>query len=184
MRARERLSLHGRHWLVVALLALGIGATLTACAGASTSGARATSAATATAAPANTPTPGGPPTPTSTPLPGAANLSGETDICTAPVSVSTQLLPEIPAYYGQLRLAQSDNGNFEYGYCVSASVDTIAAFYIAQLPGKGWQNVQKFTNGAARNIIATRGGERLTITVSPDTLQTSNADLLIIVNNQ
>lgn len=184
MRARDRRQPQGRHRLVGALLALGIGATVAACAGGGSGGAQAGAAPTATVAPANTPTPGGPPTPTSTPLPGAANLSGETDICTAPISVTTTLLPEIPAYNGQLRLAQSNNGNYEYGYCVSASVDTVAAFYIAQLPGKGWQNVQKFTNGSARNIIATRGGERLTITASPDTLQSGDVDLLVIVNNQ
>lgn len=122
--------------------------------------------------------------PTATPLPGSGNLVGATDICTAAVSVSTQLPADIPPYNAQLRLAQSNNGNSEFGYCASASVDTIASFYAAQLPGKGWQNIQTFHNNATRNIIATRGSENLTITVSPDVLQQGNADLLIIVQGE
>jgi len=159
---------------------LGVSAALVACDEAATTAQQ--PLPTSTSAPAATPTVGGPPTPTITPLPGAANLAGATDICTSPVSVSTTLLPEIPAYSGQLRLAEASNGNAEYGYCASASVDAITSFYTSQLPGKGWQDIQTFTNGSARNIIASRGSERLTITVSPDVVQTSNADLLIIVN--
>jgi hypothetical protein len=171
-----------RRWLAVSLLTLGLGATLAACGEAGASATQPTPISTGISAPSATPTAGGPPTPTLTPLPGAANLAGATDICTAPISVATALLPEIPAYDGQLRLAQASNGNAEYGYCVSATVDAVTAFYAAQLPAKGWQNIQTFTNSASRNIIATRGSEHLTITVSPDVVQTSNADLLIIVN--
>lgn len=170
-------------WLALLLLALGLGATMAACGETGASATQPTPTSTNASAPAATSTAGGQPTPTFTPLPGAANLAGATDICTSPISVSTALLPEIPAYDGQLRLAQVSNGNAEYGYCASASVDAIASFYVAQLPGKGWQNIQTFTNSASRNIIATRGdAEHLTITVSPDVVQTSNADLLIIVN--
>ena len=182
MRARVTSMGRERRWLAITLLTLGLGATLAACGESATSATQPTPTVTGVSAPAASPTAGGPPTPTITPLPGSANLSGATDICTSPISVSTTLLPEIPPYNGQLRLAETSNGNAEYGYCASASVDTITSFYVAQLPGKGWQNIQTFTNSASRNIIATRGSEHLTITVSPDVVQTSNADLLIIVN--
>jgi len=165
---------------------LGLSLTLSACAASSSaqSGTPTTGVATATSAPAATPTPGGPATPTITPLPGSANLAGATDICTSAISVSTQPPAEIPAFDGQLRLAQSSGGASEFGYCSSSSVQSIAAYFTAQLPGKGWQNIQTFTNDTTRNIIATRGGESLTITVSPDVVQTGNADLLIIVVGQ
>jgi hypothetical protein len=187
MGVRIALSGRGRWQALASVLALGLCVLLAACVPTAPSAARSTptaSAATATSAPPATPTMGGPPTPTITPLPGAGNLAGATDICTSPISVSTTLPAEIPAYSGQLRLAQSNNGDAEFGYCSGDSVDTITSFYTAQLPGKGWQSIQTFTNNATRNIIATRGGENLTITVSPDVVQTGSADLLIILTGQ
>ncbi len=182
MIARGKPQLRERRGAMMGLIIVGLCATLTACAAGSTSASTATPIATVTLAPPATLTPGGPPTPTITPLPGSANLAGATDICTSPISVSTTLPPEIPPYNGQLRLAETNKGDAEFGYCASDSVDAITSFYTAQLPGKGWQNIQTFTNNATRNLIATRGSERLTITVSPDVVQTGNADLLIIVN--
>jgi hypothetical protein len=184
MEARLAQIPGARQWLLISLLALGLCATLTACASASPSVAQSTPGATVTSAPLATPTPGGPPTPTITALPGAGNLAGATDICTSPITVSTTLPAEIPPYEGQLRLAQTNNGDGVYGYCSTASVDAITSFYTAQLPGKGWQKIQTFTNNATRNIIATRGSESLTITVSPDVVQTGSADLLIILQGQ
>lgn len=182
MDARTGVIASGRRRLVVGALALSLSlcAMLTACA----SGSAATPPAAPTTIAAATLTPGGPPTPTSTPLPGAGNLAGATDICASPINVATTLPAEIPPYNAQLRIAQSNNGDSVYGYCASASVDAIATFYTEQLPGKGWRNIQTFTNNATRNLIATRGGENLTITVSPDVMQSGKADLLIIVNGQ
>ncbi len=179
-----------RHRLRISLLALSLCALLGGCATAAPSATTTSTpaAATATSAPAATLTPGGPPTPTITPLPGSGNLAGATDICTSAINVTTTLPAEIPPYTGQLRLAQTNNDNGSqdgvYGYCSGDSVDAITAFYVAQLPGKGWQGIQTFDNNATRNIIATRGSEQLTITVSPDVVQTGSADLLIIVKGQ
>ena len=167
---------------MISTLTLCLGATLAACASGANSGA-AQATATPTSALSATATTGGPPAPTSTPLPGSTNLAGVTDICTSKANVTKPLLPELPAYNGQLRLAtQTTGGAYEYGYCVRASVDTVTAFYKAQLPGKGWTNIQTFDNSATRNLIATHGAEQLTMTVSPDVVQAGNADLLIIVN--
>lgn len=177
-RAIERKA--RRRQASIALVSLGLCALFTGCASSATGSVSATPSATATSAPVATVTPGGPPTPTVTPLPGSANLAGATDICTTPVSVSTTLPPEIPPYNGQLRLAQASGGAAEFGYCTADSVAAITAYYVSQLPGKGWQNIQTFDNNATRNIIATRGSENLTVTVSPDVVQTGSADLLII----
>jgi hypothetical protein len=165
-----------------ALIALGLGLALAGC---DTGGATSTRspAATATLSSMATTTTG-PASQTGTALPGSGNLVGATDICTATVSVNTALPADIPAYDAQLRLADTNNGNGEYGYCVNASVDAIASFYMTQLPGKGWQSIQKFDNNATRNIIASRGKENLTITVSPDVLQSGSTDLLIIEQGQ
>src|SRR6185312_10865338 len=164
MGARNALLARGRRQALVCLLALSFAALLAACAPAAPSVTSATTpAVTSTSAPPATPTFGGPPTPTATALPGGGNLAGATDICTSQISVATTLPAEIPAYNGQLRLAQTNNGDAEFGYCTGDSVDTITSFYTAQLPGKGWQNIQTFTNNATRNIIATRGNENLTI---------------------
>lgn len=185
MGAQARPSRGRRGRALLCALALGACVTLVGCDTGSTNAARsATPAATATDAPPPTPTQGGPPTPTITPLPGAGNLAGATDICTSPISVSTTLPPEIPPYTGQLRLAETSGSNAEFGYCTSDNVDTVANFYKAQLPGKGWQDIQTFTNNATRNLIATRGGENLTITVSPDVVETGSSDLLIILTGQ
>jgi hypothetical protein len=185
MRAHAWGAAGRRGWALLCLLALVGCVTLVGCDTGSTNAKHsATPAATATDAPPPTPTQGGPPTPTITPLPGAGNLAGATDICTSPISVSTALPSEIPPYNGQLRLAETSGSNAEFGYCTSDNVDTVASFYKAQLPGKGWQNIQTFTNNATRNLIATRGAENLTITVSPDVVETGSSDLLIILTGQ
>lgn len=185
MGARIARIARSRRRALACLFALSLATLLAACASAAPSVAKTTPpAATSTNAPPATPTLGGPPTPTFTALPGAGNLAGATDICTSAINVSTTLPPEIPPYNGQLRLAQTNNGDAEFGYCSGDSVDTITSFYAAQLPGKGWQKIQTFTNNATRNIIATRGNENLTITVSPDVIQTGSADLLIILTGQ
>ncbi len=186
MGAHMRRAVGRRGRALICLLALGFSVTLAGCDTGAHSAAQAKTPtlATPTLAPPPTPTPGGAPTPTITPLPGSGNLAGATDICTSAISVSTTLPPEVPAYSGQLRLAETSGSNAEFGYCTSDNVDTIANFYKAQLPGKGWQQIQTFTNNATRNIIATRGSENLTITISPDVVQTGSSDLLIILTGQ
>lgn len=181
MRARAHWSRRAKHGLIIAALTLGFGVTLAACS--SSSGSAQQSTPTVTASSSVTPTTGGPPAPTATSLPGSGNLAGVTDICTSKPNLTQPLLSELPAYNAPLRLAtQTTGGAHEYGYCVSAGVDTVLSFYTAQLPGKGWTHIQTFVNNATRNLIATRGAEQLTITISPDVVQAGNADLLIIVS--
>ncbi|MDE3228469.1 MAG: hypothetical protein KGO05_01210 [Chloroflexota bacterium] len=179
MQAQAQRDRRIHRGLIGAALALGMGAALVACGSPSTAS-QATPTATAASVASATPTAGGP---TATPLPGSGNLAGVTDICTSKPNLTQTLRPELPAYNANLRLAtQTTGGAYEYGYCVSADVDTILKFYTAQLPGKGWTSIQTFINNATRNLIATRGAEQLTITISPDVVQAGNADLLIIVS--
>ncbi len=172
--------------LRAAALLVALGVSLAACgSGASSSATTATptlpggqataTLSSATSAPRSSPTA----------TPGSVAQSGSLDICepVTPTPVSISVLPEIPAYpNGRLLLAESKDGNAEYGYCATDPVSTVAAFYTQALPGKDWQNIQTFTNLSTKNIIATRGAnESVTITISPDTLRAGNTDLLIIV---
>lgn len=81
-------------------------------------------------------------------------------------------------------LAEADGPISEFGYCIHDTVSAVANYYARSLPGKGWSDVQTYINLATENITATRGNETLTITVSPDTLQSGNTDLLIILQGQ
>lgn len=191
--ARRMLARAGEAWsgahqarLSAAGLFLVLGLLLAACSSGGSSGAntatptipigQATATlASATNAPSSSPTAS----------PGSVAQSGSLDICkpVTPTPVSISVLPEIPPYpNGRLLLAESKDGNAEYGFCASDPVSAVATFYTQALPGKGWQNIQTFTNLSTKNIIATRGAnESVTITISPDTLQAGNTDLLIIV---
>ena len=176
---------HGARLSVVGLF-VALGVLLAACAsGGSSSAATATPTIPAGQATATLASATGTPAFLATATSGSVAQSGSLDIChpATPTPVTASVPPEIPPYpNGQLSLAESSDGNAEFGYCVSDSVSVVTAFYTGGLPGKGWQNIQTFANLSTENIIATRGAtESLTITISPDTLQTGKTDLLVIV---
>ncbi|HEY7974130.1 MAG TPA: hypothetical protein VID72_02210 [Ktedonobacterales bacterium] len=159
---------------------------LAACDVGGASGANSTPTLPAGQATATLPGVSGTATPSPTPLSGGAAQAGATEICvpSAPLPISISVPAEIPPYpNGQLRLASAvGSNNADFGYCTPDSVSVVAAFYTQALPGKGWQNIQTFVNLGTENIIGTRGsGESVTITISPDSLQSSATDLLIIV---
>jgi hypothetical protein len=131
------------------------------------------------------------PTGAGTPTPTAAGVagSGSLDICqpVTPTPIQISVPPEIPVYQGaQIKLAEANGPTSEFGYCITGSVSAVASFYTQALPGKGWGNIENFVNLNTENIIASRQSpdQSLTITVSPDTLQPGNVDLLIILQTQ
>jgi hypothetical protein len=177
---------HGRRAATGASLTLALALLLAACASGPTGGRSATptlpSEASATLAAG---TSSGKPTPSPTPA-GVAG-SGSLDICqpVTPTPITISVPAEIPIYgSGQIKLAEADGPTSEFGYCIHDTVSAVGNFYAKALPGKGWSNVQVYVNLATENITATRGSETLTITVSPDTLQPGNTDLLIILQGQ
>ncbi|HEX9035871.1 MAG TPA: hypothetical protein VF808_02675 [Ktedonobacterales bacterium] len=171
--------------LAVAILAAALGL------GGCTSGsASATSTPTATlpSAQATATTPGGSSTTSATPTSAGIAGSGSLDICqpVTPTPIQISVPPEIPVYSGsQIKLAEANNsGVSEFGFCIAGSVNSVAAYYQQALPSKGWTNLQTYTNLGTVNITAGRASEAVTITISPDTLQRGNTDLLIILQAQ
>src|SRR5579859_3451435 len=172
-------------------LFVALGLLLAACgSGGSSSAATATSTipagqATATLASATT-TPATNPTAT----PASVAQSGSLDICqpVTPTPVQISVPAEIPVYQsGQIKLAEANTttNTSEFGFCIPDSVSAVASFYTHALPGKGWDNLNTFINLGTENVTATRGSsETVTITISPDTLQQGNTDLLIILQGQ
>ena len=123
---------------------------------------------------------------TPSPTPAGVAGSGSLDICqpVTPTPIQIGVPSEIPVYPGgQIKLAEANGPTSEFGYCITGSVSAVGTFYAQALPGKGWSDIKTFINLATENIIATHQNpnESLTITVSPDTLQQGNVDLLIIL---
>jgi hypothetical protein len=188
MMARADRTWRGAHMarLRAAGLLLALGLALVACdAGGSSSSATATSTVPAGQATVTPTSASGTPASSPTTSPGSVAQSGSLDIChpATPTPVTASIPQEVPPYpNGRLLLAQANGSDAEFGYCATDSVSVVTAFYTQGLPGKGWKNIQTFSNLSTVNIIATRGAnESLTITISPDTLQAGNTDLLIIV---
>ncbi len=180
----------GRSLALGSLLALGL--MMAACGSGGSSSAATTTTPTlpisqSTGTVLTTPGSGAPlPSPTSAGVAG----SGSLDICqpVTPTPVQISVPTEIPIYQsGQIKLAEANpaTSTSEFGFCIPDTVSAVASFYTQALPGKGWANLKTFVNLGTENITATRGpSETVTITVSPDTLQSGDTDLLIIMQNQ
>lgn len=136
-----------------------------------TANATVTTGGTATAA-ADTPTP--------TAISGPGAQLGSSQFCSQKPNVSAQLPASIPAYpSAELRLSQADGSNSIYGLCTTASVSAVIQFYADQLPGKGWQQLQRNSNDPAEQITARRSGDSVTITVYPDAQIGNETDIII-----
>jgi hypothetical protein len=112
--------------------------------------------------------------------------SGSLDICqpVTPTPVEASVPSEVPVYStGTLKLAETNSAanTSEFGFCIPDSVANIGNFYAQQLLAKGWGSINTFNNLGTQNFTAKRGSESITITISPDTLQQGNCDLLIIL---
>ncbi len=177
------LTWHAARWCVV-LVAL-VMLLLTACEGGSggpvsaagtpgsggTNAPTATSDGTATAA-VDTATP--------TPISGPGAQFGSSQFCSQKPSVSVQLPPTIPPYpNAELRLSQADGANSIYGLCTTVAVNVAIQFYADQLPGKGWQQLQRNSNNPVEQIMAKRSGENVTITIYPDAVIANETDIII-----
>lgn len=160
---------------------------LAACSGSTTpTGQSAT--ATATDAGASATTPSGSvtqgPQATYTPIdngtPGA--VLGTGDYCAAQPNVSATLPSNIPTYPGaQMLLGQIQGSTGVFALCSGDSVQTVNAFYTAQLPAHNWQQITntqitdsvQFTacTGQCGSVTPVPGSHatNLIITIEPDT---------------
>lgn len=119
-------------------------------------------------------------TATPTPISGPGAQFGSSQFCSQKPSVSVQLPPSIPAYpNAELRLSQADGANSIYGLCTTAAVTVAIQFYADQLPGKGWQQLQRNSNNPVEQITAKRSGSNVTITIYPDAVVANETDIII-----
>ena len=175
--------------VVVVLGLMACFALLAACESGSPGGAAsatATTAATSGTSAATTTTVSGSPTPTFTPQSGQGNQAGVADICTASPSVKISLPTSVPSYPGAtLILAENIGGNDEIGFCATAAATDVVRYYQQQIPHTGWSQVSTFSSNGSTSLLGTKGGSNstITVTISPDTINTSQVDILVIVNN-
>ncbi|MEO7001220.1 MAG: hypothetical protein ABI068_05425 [Ktedonobacterales bacterium] len=166
-------------------------ALLAACAAGSPGGSASATATTAstggTGGATTSTTTSGSPTPTFTPQSGQGNQAGVADICTATPSVKIALPANVPSFPGStLILAENIGGNDEVGFCATAAASAVVSYYQQQIPTKGWSQVSTFTSNGSTSLLATKGASSsstLTVTISPDTINTNQVDILVIVNN-
>lgn len=172
---------------IVALAGACLCLLLAACSSGSTSTTQTgTATGTAVAGAATTPAGSGTqaPQPTYTPInggtPGA--VLGTGDYCASKPDVSASLPSNIPTYPGaQMLLGQIQGNTGVFALCSGDSVQTVDAFYAAQLPAKNWQQItntqvttsEQFTacTGQCGSVTPVPGSHatNLIITIEPDT---------------
>lgn len=138
-------------------------------------------------------------TPTATPIPNVTLVAGQNtatptqvivggqgaqvgvnDICTAQAHITASVPSNVPAYPGaELRITESG----EYGWCSSAAAGDIGAYYVAQLPGKGWQSVSGHALGTGQQVTALSGRTSLVATIMPDTRTIGKTNILIVLQS-
>lgn len=122
-------------------------------------------------------------TPTVTPKPGTSGVQGVAEFCAQPPSVAVQLPASIPAYpNAQLRVSQTSGGNGLYGMCTSDSVSAVASYYTAQLPAKGWQQVQSSTIQNVQQLTASQGNAHVILTIEPDAQLSGTTQIIILTS--
>ncbi|MGZ3676378.1 MAG: hypothetical protein ACXVCO_18905 [Ktedonobacterales bacterium] len=175
---------NARRWLV-ALVVMGTLLLLTACDSGSsgqvsTDSTASPGSANATTTAGGTPTATAADTATPTPISGPGAQFGSSQYCSEKPNVSVQLPPSIPAYpNAELRLSQAAGDNSIYGLCTTADVAAAIQFYADQLPGKGWQQLQRNNNDPVEQITAKRSGYNVTITAYPDAKISNETDIII-----
>lgn len=175
-----------RHRVIAALLGACLCLLLAACSGGSSPTTQATMSATTSGA-ATTVTTGNATqgaVPTFTPIdegtPGAQLGSG--DYCASQPNVSAALPGNIPTYPGaQMLLGQTQGSTGVFALCTSDSVQTVDAFYAAQLPANNWQQITNTQVTSSQQLTACSGAcdaatpppgahvTNLIITIEPDT---------------
>jgi hypothetical protein len=143
-------------------------ALLAACSG-SSGAARPTATSTPTTASLTTPGAGSP-TPGVTPIDGGGATQGNNgNICAAQPSGTQDLPASIPPYpNGDLRVRPGSDGSGFFGICTADSVATATAFYTAQLPPKGWGQLNATLLAGVELISATKGSATISVAIRPE----------------
>lgn len=147
-----------------------------------------TAATPATAAVGATPggaggTPGAQRTPSLgiTPVSGGAGVAGPSgDVCQQPAHVAAALPASIPPYPGgDVRLAEQAQGIAFFGLCTADSPPAVAQFYAAQLPAKGWGQLQASAIDSTQILTAAQGNAHVVVTIQPDPLVAGKTQIVI-----
>ena len=80
-----------------------------------------------------------------------------------------------------MRIAQNSGGIGFFGICTSDSVATAAQFYAAQLPPKGWGQLNTSVIDNVELITATQGNASVTVAIRPESTS-SQTDIVIQTN--
>jgi hypothetical protein len=120
-------------------------------------------------------------TPQLTPITTPGGQVGGSAFCSRPASRGSTPLPaSIPAYPdAQLHFGRSENGFGLYGLCSANPIAAIVQFYTAQLPTKGWAQVQTNSLGAVEQVLAIRNSAHVTITVQQDPQASAQNEIII-----
>jgi len=182
-RPMQMRALWARFYMAPSLLALGLPLLVLL---ASCSGGSGAATPTATAGSATLPvqtTPGDQPTttPQLTPITTPGGQLGGSAFCSQPASAGSAPPPaSIPAYPGaQLHFGRMEHGFGLYGLCTTHLIASVVQFYVAQLPVKGWTQVQTNSLGPVEQVFATRNSAHITITIQQDPQARAQNEIII-----
>ena len=116
-----------------------------------------------------------------TPVSGGAGVAGPSgDVCQQPAHVATALPASIPTYPGgDMRLAEQAEGIAFFGLCTADSPPAVAQFYAAQLPAKGWGQLQTSAIDSTQILTAAQGNAHVDVTIQPDPLVAGKTQIVI-----
>lgn len=116
-----------------------------------------------------------------TPVDGGVGVAGPSgDVCQQPAHVAAALPASIPAYpNGDLRLAEQAQGVAFFGVCAADGPATVAQFYAAQLPAKGWGQLQSSAIDSTQILTAAQGDAHVVVTIQPDPLVAGKTQIVI-----
>ena len=78
-----------------------------------------------------------------------------------------------------MRISKTSGGEGIFGLCTADSTSEVLDYYLAQLPGDGWQQIQHNTILSTEQIQATKGNGYVTITIEPDGQLSNTTDIII-----
>ena len=129
-------------------------------------------------------TPGGSLPATATPTTSVASPGtgegGTAEFCANPPDVESPLPASIPSYpHAEMRVSKISGGSGVFGLCTGDPASAVLSFYLAQLPGKGWQQITDNTIVSVEQIQATKGNGFITITIESDGQLANTTDIII-----
>ncbi len=119
-------------------------------------------------------------TPTTSVASPGTGEGGIAEFCSGPADIEAPLPASIPSYpNAQARISKISGGDGIFGLCTADSTNQVLSYYLAQLPGKGWQKITQNTIFSTQQIQAAQGNGYVTITIEPDGQLSNTTDIII-----